>query len=88
MADGRLIPSAGIWEGNVRVSKASCSATFEVFESGGAWALLFGKPLLEAFRAVHEYGPDIDTVRVPHAGDWLHLENQFDAAKGVASTLL
>ncbi|KAG6905707.1 hypothetical protein DXG01_001188 [Tephrocybe rancida] len=88
MADGRLVPSDGIWKGTVHVSKAAREATFEVFQSSGAWALLFGKPLLKEFCAVHEYGPSIDVVRVPHNGDWLQLENQFNLTKGVAAPLL
>ncbi|KAG6914375.1 hypothetical protein DXG01_000717 [Tephrocybe rancida] len=79
MADSCLVPSEGIWKGTVHVSKAAHEATFEVFQSGGAWALLFGKPLLKEFCAVHEYGPSINVVRVPHNGDWLQLENHTPA---------
>ncbi len=37
--------------------------SFEVFSSGGGWDFLFGKPLLEAFKAVHDYKTDL--VRIP-----------------------
>ena len=33
-------------------------ATFEVFKSNGAWAMLFRKPLLKIFNAVHNYKED------------------------------
>ncbi|KAK6984429.1 hypothetical protein R3P38DRAFT_3452593 [Favolaschia claudopus] len=42
---------------------------------GGAWALLFGKPLLEKFDAVHEYSPDVLHLRDPSG--WVSLQNQF-----------
>ena len=35
---------------------------FEVFNSGGEWAFLFGKPLLKAFNAIHDYSQDEITV--------------------------
>ncbi|KAJ7143061.1 hypothetical protein C8R44DRAFT_924855, partial [Mycena epipterygia] len=59
MADGRLLPSIGTWTGDVNVDGLTRVGTFEVFDSGGAWALLFGKPLLEAFEAVHDYKADV-----------------------------
>ena len=62
---------------------------FEVFSSGGAWALLFGKPLLEAFNAIHDYSPDI--VRIPRNAEkkeWVVLENQFASNGGHAGNLL
>ncbi|KAK7451762.1 hypothetical protein VKT23_012441 [Stygiomarasmius scandens] len=32
--------------------------SFEVFDSKGSWQLLFGKPLLQRFQAIHEYKND------------------------------
>ncbi|KAJ7139366.1 hypothetical protein C8R44DRAFT_537223, partial [Mycena epipterygia] len=58
MADGGLVPSKGLWCGNVTVSGVHRRGQFEVFLSGGAWAMLFGKPLLEEFRAWHGYKED------------------------------
>ncbi|GLB38087.1 putative retrotransposable element Tf2 155 kDa protein type 1-like [Lyophyllum shimeji] len=86
MADGRLVPSDGIWEGTVVVANTSQEGAFEVFESGGAWSLLFGKPLLEEFGAVHEY--KADTIHLPIGNSWVKLENQFSNVKGVAAPLL
>lgn len=36
---------------------------FEIFPSGGVWAVLFGKPLLEAFGAWHGYEEDVSVLR-------------------------
>ena len=33
-----------------------------MFNSGGKWDFLFGKTLLEAFKAIHDYGPDEITI--------------------------
>ncbi|KAJ6533058.1 hypothetical protein B0H19DRAFT_874166, partial [Mycena capillaripes] len=73
MADGHLVKSRGIWSGNVTFGGTSRWGRFEVFPSGGAWAVLFGKPLLEAFGAWHGYEEDVivllngeQTVRVPN----------------------
>lgn len=86
MADGRLVPSLGVWKGRVTVKGVSQLGTFQVLNSNGAWALLFGKPLLEAFKAVHDYSQDI--IRLPQGKEWVTLKNQFANAQGVAGNLL
>jgi hypothetical protein len=58
MANGALVPSVGYWEGYIRFGGVRVRASFEVFPSGGSWSFLFGKPLLEAFGAVHDYATD------------------------------
>ncbi|KAF8950516.1 hypothetical protein BDZ97DRAFT_1617781, partial [Flammula alnicola] len=63
MADGRLVPSHGIWHGEVSVRGIAHVGTFEIFDSRGAWAVLFGKPLLQTFRMVHDYG--VDEIMIP-----------------------
>ena len=75
MADGRLVLSLGVWKGQVTVKGISQLGTFQVLNSNGAWALLFGKPLLESFRAVHDYAKDI--INIPNEKKWVMLENQF-----------
>ena len=75
MADGRLVPSLGIWRGDVVVATVCHGGAFEVFDSGGAWALLFGKPLLETFKATHDYSTD--TIRLPHNEGWVSVANEF-----------
>ncbi|KAF8240926.1 hypothetical protein L208DRAFT_1230714 [Tricholoma matsutake] len=74
MADGRLVPSAGTWTGSVTAADVSHRGTFEVFDSNGAWSVLFGKPLLKKFKAVHDY--DLDIIRIPKDGNWVMLQNQ------------
>ena len=55
--------------GGIRVA-----ITFEVFDSGGNWAFLFGKPSLEAFDVIHNYGND--TVTVTGIGGLITVQNQ------------
>lgn len=88
MADGRLVPSLGTWTGLVTVKGVSQNGAFEVLNSNGAWALLFGKPLLETFRAVHDYSKDV--INLPQSKDstWVVLYNQFSSTQGIAGSLL
>ena len=88
MADGRRVPSIGLWKGRVTVRGVHREGTFEVFKSNGAWAMLFGKPLLKAFNAIHDYTKDI--IRIPQAEgtEWTVLTNQFADTRGVAGKLL
>jgi hypothetical protein len=51
-------------------------AAFEIFPSGGGWSLLFGKPLLWAFQAIHNY--EDDTLRIPRDSDWTILTNKYE----------
>jgi len=62
MANGVLIPSNGSWSGVVVIGDVQTTGTFEIFASGGAWNVLFGKPMLQAFNAVHEYTTDTITL--------------------------
>lgn len=78
MADGRIVPSEGVWSGTITVMGAKGCGEFEIFRSGNAWALLFGKPLLEEFRAVHDYGPDV--IKFPGEGEPVWIQNQFQTA--------
>jgi hypothetical protein len=62
MANGFLVPSEATWTGTVHVGGASSSGTFQVFDSGGAWDMLFEKPLLAAFGASHAFRNDVVTL--------------------------
>lgn len=77
MADGRIVPSEGVWSGFISVNGARGYGDFEVFQSGNAWALLFGKPLLEEFHAVHDY--DTDEIQFPMGRELepIRIQNQF-----------
>ncbi|KAK1222436.1 hypothetical protein PQX77_014721 [Marasmius sp. AFHP31] len=63
MADGALVPGVASWHGKVRVKGLEMETTLEVFDSGGQWDFLFGKPLLEKFGAVHDYGKDVIVMK-------------------------
>jgi hypothetical protein len=86
MVDGRLITLTGAWEGTITVAGMSRQGTFEVFDSRGAWALLFGKLLLQTFKAIHDYSLDI--VRIPQGTSWIELSNQFLSNNGTTGALL
>jgi hypothetical protein len=74
MADGAQILSHGQWVGDVILGGRTAHANFEIFPSGGGWSLLFRKPLLQQFKAVHNY--DNDTLMIPFYGDWNTLVNE------------
>jgi hypothetical protein len=86
MADGRLVPSMGTWSGMVSVVDVEHYGEFEVFDSGNAWALLFGKPLLKEFRAIHDY--DMDEIYLPIGDDWRKINNLFTNTSGAGGQLL
>jgi transposase InsO family protein len=62
VANGAIIVSEAKWKGKVEVNGTSTDVVFEVFDSGGKWDFLFGKTLLEAFKAVHNYETDEITL--------------------------
>ena len=73
MADGTRVPSQGRWSGDVSLGGRTVKESFEIFPSGGGWSLLFGKPLLEKFKAIHNYGED--TLKIPVNGKWSTIVN-------------
>ena len=88
MADGRLVPSAGVWKGRITVKGIQHESTFEIFNSNGAWAMLFGKPLLRTFNAIHNYKED--SIRIPNADEsqWTTLSNQFTNKQNPVAKML
>jgi hypothetical protein len=74
MADGRLVPSTGVWNGILKVANVPREGTFEVFDSNGAWSVLFGKPSLKRFKAIHDY--DVDTVTIRDGDNRIEIKNQ------------
>ncbi|KAF8125671.1 hypothetical protein K438DRAFT_1487010, partial [Mycena galopus ATCC 62051] len=48
----------GRWWGEVSVGGVSATAWFEIFECGGAFDVLLGKPWLHTVRATHNYVTD------------------------------
>jgi hypothetical protein len=73
MADGSEVPSQGIWTGTFQWNKAKIRTSFEVFDSGGAWPMLIGKPLLEQLSAVHDYTND--TIIIPREPQPITIKN-------------
>ncbi|GAW10535.1 retrotransposon-like family member (retr-1) partial [Lentinula edodes] len=63
MANGSVVPGKACWMGRVNNQGAEVEGGFEVFDSGGSWNFLFGKPLLEKFAAVHDYQKDSILLR-------------------------
>ncbi|KIN94083.1 hypothetical protein M404DRAFT_81018, partial [Pisolithus tinctorius Marx 270] len=62
MANGAVVPSEATWTGTINIEGVEATRTFEVFDSAGGWAFLFGKPLLQAFKATHDYVTDNVTI--------------------------
>lgn len=46
MGNGTIIPSLAVWRGKMQLDRVTVEGEFEVFNSGGSWAFLLGKPLL------------------------------------------
>ncbi|KAJ7773608.1 hypothetical protein DFH07DRAFT_952655 [Mycena maculata] len=63
MANGALIRSDGCWRGTITVDGISATGSFEILPSGSAWQVLVGKPMLQTFKALHDYTSDEVTLR-------------------------
>ena len=74
MVNGSIVPSEAHREGPVNLGGIGTTIAFEVFDSGGNWAFLFGKPSLEAFKAIHDYGND--TISITGIGGSTTVRNQ------------
>lgn len=75
MANGTIIPAVAQWTGTIRAGDVKTQGTFVVFNSGGGWAFLVGKPLLIAFKAQHDY--NTDQVTVSDGEHMLTLHNRY-----------
>ena len=62
VANGMVVKSDARWKEKFEVNGISAELMFKVFDSGGKWDFLFGKTLLEKFKAVHEYAQDEITI--------------------------
>ena len=40
MGNGVIVPSVAAWKGKMRLGEMTVEGEFEVFDSGGSWALL------------------------------------------------
>lgn len=79
VANGTIVKSEAMWEGRIEVGGVQAEVTFEVFDSGGKWDFLFGKTLLETFKAVHNYGKD--EITIYGYGKEATIKNQSHIAK-------
>jgi len=75
MADGTTTKVEVEWTGTIRIRDTEITGSFLVFNSGGGWAFLLGKPLLIAFKAIHEY--ETDTVTIGNSNSRTTLDNRF-----------
>jgi hypothetical protein len=75
VANRAIIQSEARWEGEIEVNGVKTDVAFEVFDSGGKWDFLFGKTLLEAFKATHDY--NLDKITIYGRGGNTTLTNQF-----------
>ena len=62
VANGTIVESEAKWKGKIDMNGISAEVVFEVFDSGGKWDFLFGKTLLETYKAIHNYESDEITV--------------------------
>jgi len=76
MANRNIVDPLGCWKGMVELGSTTVEGLFEVFDSGGSWDFLFGKMLMTAFEAVHNYM--VDEVFIPRHR--LTLQNQHNIA--------
>ena len=67
MGNGVIVPSLATWQGRMQLGSATVEGEFEVFDSGGSWGFLLGKPTLRLFHAIQAYGPD--TVSIQGSND-------------------
>ena len=81
VANGTLVPSEGLWVGRIIVDGVSTGGLFEIFPSGGSWEMLFGKPMLQAFSATHNFVNDSVTLEAEGLQTIIHNENATQNAK-------
>ena len=84
IANRVIVRSEARWEGEVEVKGVRARTAFEVLDSGGKWDFLFGKTLLEAFAAVHDYGTDEITIK--GVGGMTMLHNQWHSTAAQPQT--
>ena len=97
MANGVTVCSEATWTGTIQVENIKATGTFEVFNSQDGWSFLFGKPLLRAFKAIHDYATDhvtiLDETTVMilrnqyHSGDILQKDSyNIEVQKDITTT--
>lgn len=74
MANGAIIQSEMVWRGEVIIRGVKAHREFEVLRSGGRWKFLLRKPMLQAFKAIHNYKSN--EVQILGTGGTTTLYNQ------------
>ena len=77
MANGIIVPSQGVWKGRLELGGLQSEGEFEVFDSGGSWEFLFGKPLLCCFNAMHDFNTDTVTIQMAQGSVKLGNSSEF-----------
>ena len=85
MADGSIVKPMAVWKGSLEIEGVQVFGSFEVFDSGGNWEFLLGKPLLTAFHAIHEYTGD--KVSIENNGVSALLKNQVNTMRQDPNTI-
>ena len=76
MAEGSIVKPKAVWEGQMEIGGVQVFGSFKVFESGGSWEFLLGKPTLTALHSIHEYMGD--TITIENKGLSAVLKNQVN----------
>ena len=80
MANRTIILSQARWEGTMQLKNVTIKGSFKVFDSGGNWAFLLGKPLLQRFNAKQNFG--MDTVEIGRGdGTETVLQNELSTPR-------
>jgi hypothetical protein len=77
MVNGALVQLQAMWTGTIDLNGVRAQETLKVFNSGGGWSFLFGKLMLKAFRANHDY--EKDKIQERNNKKTAELENQIDS---------
>ncbi|KAJ7493547.1 hypothetical protein FB451DRAFT_1387713 [Mycena latifolia] len=64
MANGKEVVPFRRWEGEIEVDGIRIEGTFDIFDSGGSWKVLLGKPLQAALGVVHNIKTDVVMLRI------------------------
>ena len=81
VANGMIVKSEAKWEGRIEINGISANVAFKIFNSSRKWDFLFGKTLLETFKAVHNYESDKITVYGNGGKTTLHNQSHSLSAK-------
>ena len=85
VANGQILKTAAKWTGSIQIENITVEGSFMVFDSGGGWDFIVGNPLMENFRAVHDFGNHSVTIKggtEKEEGEHVKLYSMGTAAEG------